>query len=201
MAIDIGLIFTALGVAKSVAEFAGILDSIEAKVDRLVQSELNAGLRALEQAAHATSEQVSLLREARGCFNRAVSLEIGYRRVVALVGLSLCHHWLNDKPNCTRALEEVLEINPVTTLKLAIAAGRDYYKGPGVSLLGMPWLGRHPMIKYGTLIFSSRARKEYHRTLVLNAVDMSSEATAIRRIQESVSRHVGRPVSWLKALE
>ena len=77
MAIDIGLVFSALGLAKSVAEFAGILDSVEAKIDRLVQSELNAGLRALEQAAHATSEQASLLREARGFFNRAVSLEKG----------------------------------------------------------------------------------------------------------------------------
>jgi hypothetical protein len=85
MGIDIGLMFTALGLARSVAEFAGILDSLEAKVDRLVQSELNAGMRALEQAAYGTSEQVSLLREGRSCFNKAVSLERGYRRVVALL--------------------------------------------------------------------------------------------------------------------
>lgn len=44
MAVDIGLIFSAHGVAKSIAEFTGVLDSIEAKVERLVQSELNAGL-------------------------------------------------------------------------------------------------------------------------------------------------------------
>jgi hypothetical protein len=126
MAIDISLMFTALGVARSLAEFAGVLEAIETKLDRLVQSELNAGLRVLEQAAHATAERVSLLREARGCFNRAVSLEVGYRRVVALLGLAFCHHWLADGPNCTRALEEVLAINPVTPTKLALAAGRDY---------------------------------------------------------------------------
>jgi hypothetical protein len=221
MAIDIRLMFTAIGVAKSAAEFAGILDSIEAKIDRLVQSELNAGLRALEQAAHGSSEQVSLLREARGCFNKAVSLEMGYRRVVALLGLSLCHHWLDDKTNCTRTLEEILEIDPVAVLKLVIAGLKEIYNpftiskqmkevkqikeeiaaGKGLIESSQSLFDRHPMIKYGKLIFSGRARKEIKRALVLDAVDMSEEATAIRRIQESVSRHVGRPVSWLQALE
>ncbi len=201
MAIEIGLIFTALGAAKSVAEFVGILDSIEAKIDRLVQSELNAGLRALEQAARATAEQVPLLREARGCFNRAVSLEMGYRQVVALLGLSLCHHRLDDKPNSTKALEEILEINPVTTLKLAIAVGMDYFENPGALLPWILWLFRNRLIKYGPLIFSSRTRKEYYRKLVLDAVGISGEAMAIRDIQESVSMYVGKPVSWLKALE
>lgn len=229
MPMDIAVIFTAIEVAQSIAEFAGILDSVEAKVNRLVQSELNAGLRTLEQAALGTSEQVSLLREARGCFNKAVTLEMGYRRVVALLGLSLCHHWLGDKPNCTRALEEILEINPVTTLKVITAAGRRQIResiresnpftlskrlkqrkeemkkeiaaGKGFFQRSLSSFGRDPMIKHGKLIFSGRARKEYKRDLVLDAVDMSQEATAIRRVQESVSRHVGKPVSWLKALE
>jgi hypothetical protein len=225
MAIDVALIFTALGVAKSMAEFAGILDSLEAKVDRLIQSELNAGLRAIEQVAHATTEQVSLLREARGCFNKAISLEMGYRRVVALLGLSLCHHWLDDKPNCTRVLEEILEIDPVEPLKLVISGFKEIYNpftiskqmkqqmkqvkqikeeivaGKGLIASSQSLFGRHPMIKYGKLVFSGRTRKEIKRELVLDAVAMSEEATAIRRIQESVSRYAGRPVSWLKALE
>jgi hypothetical protein len=215
MAIDIGLIFTAVGAAKSVAEFAGLLDSIESKVDRLVRSELSAGLRTLEQAALSTSEQSSLLRDARGCFNKAASLEIGYRRVVALLGLALCHHWLDDEPNCARALEEILDINPVTTPKLAITAGLgeirefnsistlklaittrgDYRRYPAALL------AKNPMVRYAALIFSSQARKDYRRKLVLDAVDASKEGSAIRRIQESVSRHVGKPISWLKELE
>jgi hypothetical protein len=197
--IDIGLIFSGIRVAKAVAEFSGILDSIGAKVDRLVQSDLNAGLRALEQAAHATSEQVSLLREARNCFNKAVSLEMGYRQVVALLGLSLCHHWLDDKLNCKKALEEILEINPVTKLQLAASAGIDHSKGyldylSPIGLLSHNWL--HPY----RLIFSSHARKKYYRNLVMDAVDRNEEAMAIRQIQESVSRHVGKQISWLKAL-
>jgi hypothetical protein len=50
-------------------------------------------------------------------------------------------------------------------------------------------------------VFSSRARKDYKRRVILDAVNMSAEAAATRRIQESVSRHVGKPVSWLNALE
>jgi hypothetical protein len=64
-----------------------------------------------------------------------------------------------------------------------------------------PAIKSHPVIKYGNLMFSTRARKEYKRELVLDAVRMSEEATAIRLVQESVSRHVGKPVSWLQALE
>jgi hypothetical protein len=200
MAIDIRLLFTAAGVAKSVAEFSGLLDAVETKVGRLVQAELNTGLRALDQAARATAERESLLREARGCFNKAASLEVGYRRVVALLGLSLCHHWLDDRPNCTRALEEILEVNPISPSKLVMAAGRDYVRNLGV-VYGIHWLGRGERTVHPGLIVSGRARQEYKRKMVLEAVDTSEEATAIRFLQEAVSRHVGKPVAWLKALE
>ena len=214
------MMFSTFELAKSVAAFAGIIDSIEAKIDRLVRSELNAGMRILEQASYAAAEQTSLLREARGCFNKAVGLEQGYRQVVALMGLSLCHHWLDDKPNCTRTLEEVLKIDPVTTLKLAIAGLRDFSGLKELRMYNpfaiskrikqykqlkqedvMLFFGKSPVIKYGKLLFSDRARKEFKKGLILDAVNMSEEATAIRRIQESVSRHLRKPIPWLQALE
>jgi hypothetical protein len=65
----------------------------------------------------------------------------------------------------------------------------------------IPWLGRGKMTHYGRLIFSAPARKEYKRKMVLDAVDRSAEARAIRHLQESVSGHIGKPVAWLKALE
>jgi hypothetical protein len=229
MAVEIGLLFTAFDVARSVAELAGILDSIEAKVDRLVHSELNAGLRALEQAGRGTSEQAHLLREARGHFNKAVALELGYRRVVALLGLAVCHHWLGDLPNCTAALEEILEINPVTTLNLVVAEGQKLIHNQIRNANPLTLLNRQremsetmkhdmaqkgvfhayqnflisnaPVISWGKLAFSKRARKEYKNALVLQAVERNREASAIRRVQESVSGHLGKPVSWLKALE
>ncbi len=76
---DIGIIFTAVGAAKSIAQLMGVVDSFETKVDRLVRSELNAGFRNLDQASVSEKEREHLLREARACFNKAVSLETGYR--------------------------------------------------------------------------------------------------------------------------
>ena len=78
-------------------------------------------MRSLEQAACETPEQASLLRDARGCFNRAVTLETGYRRVIAFLGLSLCHHWLKDPRNCMRTLYEILQIEPIATYHLVVA--------------------------------------------------------------------------------
>ena len=149
-----------------------------------------------------------------------VHLNVQRGEVVALMGLSLCHHWLGDKPNCTRTLEEILKIDPVTTLKLAIAGLRDLYGAKEFRMYNpfaiskwikqykqptqedvMGFFGKSPLIKYGKLIFSDRARKEFKRELILDAVNMSEEATAIRRIQESVSLYLRKPIPWLQALK
>jgi hypothetical protein len=215
MAVEIGLLFSAIEVGKSIAQFAGIIDSLETKIDRLIRSELNAALRALEQAAASVSEQQSLLRDARAGFNKAVTLETGHRRAVALLGLSLSHYWLGDGENSRRALDEILEINPVKTVDLAIAAGRGEFrefnpltawklvatlrqeirKNPGAVI------GKSPIVRYGSLAFSGRARKEYYKRLVLDAVEASSDAKSIRLVQDSVSAYLGKPVPWLVALE
>jgi hypothetical protein len=227
MGVDISGIFTAIDVAKSVAELAGIIESIDAKIDRLIQSELNAGLRALEQAAYGTPEQVELLREARGCFNKAAGVELGYRKVLALLGLSMSHFHLGDKPNCTRALEEILTINPVTTLKLITAAGqrgiRNSIRESNPFTLWKRMKEMEEKVKedvasgkglieriirtddfemnYGMLAFSGRARKAYKRKLVLDAISMSQDASAIWRVQESVAELVGTPIPWLQELK
>ena len=65
---NIGLIFKSAQVAMSVAELTAVLKGFDAKVDRLVKSDLNAGLRMLDQAAIAITQQVSLLQEARTYF-------------------------------------------------------------------------------------------------------------------------------------
>ena len=93
---DVGAIFSAVGATKSVAELFGVIDSLDAKVDRLVRSELNAGFRNLDQARAAADERDSLLREARDCFNKAVGLERGLRQGLALLGCAVCHHHLRD---------------------------------------------------------------------------------------------------------
>src|SRR5262252_853973 len=98
---ELAFIFGFIRVAKSASEtvawaadlpnlikrLVGEVDSLDAKIDRLIKSDLNAGFSILDQAARADVEQESLLRDARSCFNRAFELEAGYRRGVSLLGL------------------------------------------------------------------------------------------------------------------
>jgi hypothetical protein len=199
---DIGLIFSAAGAAKSVAELLKIIDSMEAKLDRLVQSELNSGLRNIDQASRSEGEQVHLLREARNCFNRAVGLETGYRKGMSLIGCAMCHHLLGDEANCRRSLEELVELPPAVgvgtmTAAHSLDAAKDYFSWFGPFNIGPIKLAYNRT----KLLFSSRARREYQRRMVLKAIGMNADAKSLMKLQQEVSHYVGVPVKWMKDLE
>jgi hypothetical protein len=107
MAINIGIIFSGVNLAKGWAEYLGLVESLDAKLDRLSGAELEAGLRSLEQASNSEVEFRELLREARSRFNKAVSLERSERLLLAYIGLALCHHFLDDQTNCVNCLREI----------------------------------------------------------------------------------------------
>jgi tetratricopeptide (TPR) repeat protein len=107
----IQVLFQTISLTKSVAEYSGIVESIGKKIDRLMGAELECGLRTLKQATHSTVEQTSLLRDARSCFNKAISLEKEEERLVqAYLGLAVCHSYLGDETNAKDALQELLQI-------------------------------------------------------------------------------------------
>lgn len=120
--VDVGTIVSGLGLAKSVAELMGLIETLEGKIDRLAQSELAAGLRNLEQACSSKVEAEPLLREARACFNKALGLESGYRRGVAYMGLALCHSYLRDRENCANTLRELLSQTPIPSINAEFMA-------------------------------------------------------------------------------
>ena len=107
---NVALIFKSTTLAKSIGEYLGIIESVSKKIDRLAQSEFEAGMRALEQAARANKEQKSLLREARNRFNKAISLEKSERLALSYLGLALCHYYLQDYENCNLALQDILAV-------------------------------------------------------------------------------------------
>jgi len=47
---DIMLVFKGATLVQSIAEYVGIIESISGKLDRITQSEFNAGMNALNQA-------------------------------------------------------------------------------------------------------------------------------------------------------
>jgi hypothetical protein len=108
---EIGILFTALQLTRMVAELTGIIESLGVKIDKLAASEFRAGLRALDQAQHTTGESQSLLREARGRFNKAVALEKHAHLAAAYLALAATHHQLGDADNCRATLCELLKVD------------------------------------------------------------------------------------------
>jgi hypothetical protein len=187
---DIQTLLNALQIGTSLAQSASVSGPLEATLNRLAKSDLGAGLRLLEQAANASRERASLLQEARTLFNRAVCLEDGYRKVVAFLGLSVCHYWLEDNDNCAKTLEELLSVNPVTTLRLATTVARNSFRRKPVR--------KHPLKRLGEALFSKAERREYRRELVLSVLASNDEAKRIFCIQESVSQLISKPIPWLE---
>lgn len=104
------VIFGSLKLARSIAEFAGLIETIGTKIDRLANAEFEAGFRALEQASISSSEKDSLLREARYRFNKAISFEKEERLFLCHVGLAICHKELGDHPNFKISLLQACEV-------------------------------------------------------------------------------------------
>lgn len=125
---DFAQVFQIAKLGVAIARYLGLIeDDQRRQIDSLVASELNAGLRALEQAKNSRTETQSLLREARSRFNKAVGIEQGYRLVLARFSLALCHHLLEDYDNARRELVAISQIRIQDLfpqiLKLKIASG------------------------------------------------------------------------------
>ncbi len=127
---DIGsmrIILQGLGTAKEIARLFGFLESVEIKVDKLIQVELKAAINHLRDAegSDTNEERITLLRDARRSFERAAHLEKGSNQAIALLGLSCCHAWLGDKKNSTRTLSRILDIDPVNPVHLVLSSIED----------------------------------------------------------------------------
>jgi tetratricopeptide (TPR) repeat protein len=113
MVVEVALIFKGVSLGLGAAKYLGIVeDKLAAKLDQLAGSEFEAGMRALRQASGSESEQAWLLREARGRFNKAISLEKGLRLALAHLGLALCHWHLGDRANAKQSINELLRVQP-----------------------------------------------------------------------------------------
>lgn len=125
------VIFGSLKLARSIAEFSGLIETIGTKIDRLANAEFEAGFRALEQGAISSSEKESLLREARYRFNKAISLEKEERLFLCHVGLAICHKELGDQANFKISLLQACEVRIVSLdldpIEIGIGIGRIYF--------------------------------------------------------------------------
>ena len=109
---DISTLLYSIDLTKTLAGYMGLIESIDAKLDRLSGSELEAGLRTLKQAVNSTdTEIVYLLRDARSFFNKSISLEEDERLFIAYAGLAICHRNLKDNANLKDAVKSACQVD------------------------------------------------------------------------------------------
>ena len=108
--IDISAIFFCVKLSNTIQEYTGLIETVGIKLDKLIGSEFEAGIRALQQAKKSENEKNYLLREARNRFNKAISIESDIRLALSCIGLSVCHQLLGDNDNHKDALLLLLDI-------------------------------------------------------------------------------------------
>jgi len=144
----LSLAFTAASSVESIGELLGFIENVRSKVDALLQAEMAAAVRNLEQAQRSSSEEgkKNLFQEARNCFNKAISLEKNERKISAYVGLAFCHFALNDESNGLAALRDVGSIeyeptgkdvlNIAVTISIPVLRTRSLLEGKNPFIMG-----------------------------------------------------------------
>lgn len=206
--IEVGVIVSGLGLAKSVAGLMGLIETLGGKIDKLAQSELSAGLRNLEQACSSKVEAESLLREARGCFNKALGLESGYRRGVAYMGLALCHAYLHDRENCANTLRELLSQTPIPSINAEFTAkvraeskNENLFQKLFVETALITQLSRFATVLARRVNFtpdSIRQLVQPTRDEMILGISLDPDAGNLAKLQVLVAAYLGEPVEWMK---
>ena len=133
---DVHGLFATAKFGKTLAGYLGLFETLDIKIDKLAASELEAGIRALEQASNSERETESLLREARSRFNKAISLEKDEKLAMAYFGLGLCHYYLGDIKNCSASFESI-GVDAEETVQSAEVKARMIHGLVSVSPLGL----------------------------------------------------------------
>jgi hypothetical protein len=95
-----------------IAQTLKIVDSIESRLELLIQVELNAALKTLRQALNSSSQQqILLINDARDGFTKATCIEKQERLFYAYLGLGICHYLLEDVNNLKMAFIELGRIS------------------------------------------------------------------------------------------
>lgn len=103
---------TAFDIGKTIAQFLGIIESVDTKLDKLIKSDYLAAIEILNQAIFSSNyeEQKISFRDAKNLFSKAINLVEYDKLVTSYLGLAICHHYLNDLANTKRALTKLSKL-------------------------------------------------------------------------------------------
>ncbi|MBD2457287.1 hypothetical protein H6G80_24825 [Nostoc sp. FACHB-87] len=96
------------------AKVLKLIESIESKLDILLQVEFNAAWKTLIQGCNSSSsyeQQLFLINDARNGFTKATCIEKCERLFYAYLGLAICHYLLDDLNNVKICLIEIAKIS------------------------------------------------------------------------------------------
>ncbi|MBD2169319.1 hypothetical protein H6G04_33705 [Calothrix membranacea FACHB-236] len=119
MAFEIGVIFQSIksgfNAGIFLGKFFGIIESVENKVEKLINNKYNSAIDYLNQAQKSSilEEQKTLFREARRAFTEAKDFVQYDKLVISYLGLAICHYYLTDYENCRSTLKELSELKLV----------------------------------------------------------------------------------------
>ena len=120
----VSIVFGAPNFAKSAGELIGLIESTDSKLDKLIESEYATGIDLIVQAQNSSVRKDELLAQAIPVLTRAKALEQGYRKALAMLGLSFCHHHLKDYTNAKKTLWDIRKIE-IPTSDEYIAFAKD----------------------------------------------------------------------------
>lgn len=101
-------------ISAKIARALKLIESIESKLDLLMQVEFNAAWKILLEACNSSSsyqQQSVLINAARTGFTKAIFIEKGERLLYAHLGLAICYYLLKDLNNVRKALIEFTKIS------------------------------------------------------------------------------------------
>lgn len=108
-ALSLAILFKAPQLIKGVAGMLGLIATVDDKLDTLLRTDFNAGIRHLNELLVAEKEHDFLLKEAWRRFETAILHEAGDRKALAYLGLAYCQYQLEERYCAKITLEEFVK--------------------------------------------------------------------------------------------
>lgn len=143
-------IFKAASIAKSIAAYLGVIDSVSADMKKLLHQSFKSALMNLKYAKDASNSTTceSYIKQAINEFIRAIAVEENENLVSAYLGLSMCQYKLGDFINAKTTLKKISSVNLSKTerAKVIVCDVSGYsdvldYNIPNTTPLAMAWRG------------------------------------------------------------
>ena len=166
MSVPVGQI---IGVSTQIAEYFGLIDSVDSKVTKILHQAFNSAKMNLEYALHASRQnQIEYIRQARIEFNQAVSVEENENKILALAGLSMCQSLLGDKANASVTCDMISQVE-LSLPEMANSVAFDVAGGIG-GLAGR-YLGKK--VGLSKTVFTTSNRLNNFKAVQQRAISMS----------------------------